>query len=175
MDEDTVVAVFANTVAAGQALERLRVGGIGPESISVVGRSFHVEERLSGYYSLGEGPRYVGRAQEFWSGLMTAARFQAFLWLPGIGPLVIAGPLVDPLMCRLTAEGADTNTTAFASALMDIGFVPTVARKYESAINGDMVLVMVRGQADAVGRAVAAMNRVPKLEMDVFDNTAQQG
>jgi hypothetical protein len=41
MDEGTAVAVFANTDDAAKAIERVKLVGTDPQTVSVVGRAFH--------------------------------------------------------------------------------------------------------------------------------------
>ena len=48
-----------------------------------------------------------------------------------------------------------------------------MAGEYESAIIRDLVLVMLEGQTEAAGQAVAAISRVPELEFDLFGSMAQ--
>ena len=57
-----------------------------------------------GYYNTGDRMMYWGKLGAFWGGLWGLLFGSAFFLVPGIGPLVVAGPLVTWIVGAL--EGA---------------------------------------------------------------------
>jgi len=61
-------------------------------------------EHVVGYYNTGDRMKYWGKLGAFWGGLWGFLLGSAFFWIPGIGPLVVAGSLVSWIVGAL--EGA---------------------------------------------------------------------
>lgn len=74
------------------------------KKLSIVGKDYHTEEQVVGYYHTGDRMKYWGKLGAFWGGLWGILLGAAFFWIPGIGPLVVAGPLVYAIIGGL--EGA---------------------------------------------------------------------
>ena len=51
---DTVVAVFADHEAAEGAVKKLTAAGFEMKNLSVVGKGYHTEENVVGFYSAGD-------------------------------------------------------------------------------------------------------------------------
>src|SRR5688572_20053205 len=164
VEEDTVVAVLAAMSNATQAVRQIRSGGVDPKEISIIARAHGVEEISAGYYSLGRGPHYLGNDSPFWTGLWAEGLQGGFLSIPGLGPVVIVGPLLESLLGRLDACGPNDGHP-IQRALRDNGVPAAVGKKYEDAVKANMVLVLVRGPTDDVARAAAAMSRTHVLEL----------
>jgi ABC-type branched-subunit amino acid transport system substrate-binding protein len=55
MDQaDTIIAVFPNHEDADKAVQALAAAGIGVKNISVVGKGYHTEEKVMGFYNMGD-------------------------------------------------------------------------------------------------------------------------
>ena len=64
------------------------------KKLSIVGKDYHTEEHVVGYYSTGDRMLYWGELGAFWGGFWGLLLGSAFFWVPGIGPLVVlTGPL----------------------------------------------------------------------------------
>jgi len=66
----------------------------------------HSEEDVVGYYNTGDRMRSWGKNGAFWGGIWGVLFGSAFFVIPGIGPLVAAGPLVGAHGSRAEAERA---------------------------------------------------------------------
>ena len=64
------------------------------KKLSIVGKDYHTEEHVVGYYTTGDRMMYWGKLGAFWGGFWGLLFGSAFFWVPGIGPLLVAGPLV---------------------------------------------------------------------------------
>ena len=72
--------------------------------LSIVGRDYHTEEHAIGFYTSGDRMRFWGGRGTFWETLAGPLSSSGFFLIPGIGPLVVMGPLVGGIIGAL--EGA---------------------------------------------------------------------
>ena len=78
--------------------------GLRYEKLSIVGRDYHTDEHVVGYYNANDRMKAWGRNGAFWGGIWGLLFGSAFFAIPGLGPLLVAGPLVAWIVGAL--EGA---------------------------------------------------------------------
>ena len=54
MTENSVVAVYHTHTEADQAVKELQRGGVDMHKLSIVGKGYHTDEQVVGYYNAGE-------------------------------------------------------------------------------------------------------------------------
>src|SRR5579863_8185451 len=91
---DAVVNLCDTHEEAEDMVRRLQKAGFDMKKISIVGRNYHSEEKVTGYYNTGDRMKAWGKAGAFWGGLWGMLFGSAFFLIPGVGPLFAAGPLV---------------------------------------------------------------------------------
>jgi len=64
---DTVIAVFANHEAAEAAVKKLTAGGFAMKNLSLVGKGYHTEEKVVGFYNIGDRVKFWGKRGAFWA------------------------------------------------------------------------------------------------------------
>lgn len=75
-DTDSVVAVFTSHQDAEAAIKELQQSGFDMKKLSIVGKDYHSEENVIGYYNLGDRVATWGKFGAFWGwNLGTALRF----------------------------------------------------------------------------------------------------
>lgn len=151
--ENVAVAIFNTHVEAENAVKELQKSGFDMKKLSIVGKDYHTEEQVVGYYHTGDRMKYWGKLGAFWGGLWGILFGAAFFWIPGIGPLVLAGPLVSAIVGGL--EGAVTvgGLTALGAGLYSIGIPKDSIITYESSVKADKFLLAVHGSADDMVKA----------------------
>jgi uncharacterized membrane protein len=82
----------------------LQRAGLDMKKMSIVGKDYHTDERVVGYYNAGDRMKYWGEQGAFWGGIWGMLFGAAFFAIPGIGPISVAGPLVAWIVGAL--EGA---------------------------------------------------------------------
>src|ERR1700689_5446666 len=92
-DTNAVIAVYDNHSAAENAVKQLQRSGFDMKKLSVVGKDYHTDEQVVGYYNAGDRMKYWGKMGAFWGGLWGLLVGAAFFWVPGVGPLLVAGPV----------------------------------------------------------------------------------
>ena len=103
-NNNSVVAIYDSHTAAEEAVRKLHNVGFDMRKLSIVGKDYHTEEDVVGYYNTGDRIATWGKFGAFWGGIWGFLFGAAFFWVPGIGPLAIAGPLVSWIVGAL--EGA---------------------------------------------------------------------
>ena len=86
--------------------------------LSIIGADYHSEEDVVGYYNTGDRMRSWDKHGAFWGGIWGVLLGSAFFVIPGIGPLVAAGPLVVAIVSALEGEVVVGAIGALGAGLM---------------------------------------------------------
>jgi hypothetical protein len=152
-DTAAVIAVYDNHFSADEAVKELQKSGFDMKKLSIVGKDYLTEDQVVGYYNAGDRMKYWGKWGAFWGGFWGLLFGSAFFWVPGIGTVLVAGPLVSWIVGAL--EGALTlgGLSAIGAGLYTIGIPKDSIVQYETALKADKFLVVAHGTSDGVARA----------------------
>ena len=100
-----IVAVYADHEQAESAIRRLHKDGFALDELSIVGRNIQVTEEPRGFVSTGDYVSAGARTGAAAGGLAGIALGAALLLVPGIGPVVVAGPLAAALLAGHRGRG----------------------------------------------------------------------
>lgn len=89
----------------------------------------------------------------------------AFFWIPGIGPLIAAGPLVATILAGLEGAAAVGGLSALGAALFSIGIPKDSIVTYETALKVEKYLLIVHGTQDEVTRAKEMLSGHPGAQV----------
>ena len=151
--ENVGIAVFNTHVEAETAVKELQKSGFDMKKLSIVGKDYHTEDQVIGYYHTGDRMMYWGKLGAFWGGLWGILFGAAFFLIPGIGPLVVAGPLVASIVGGLEGAVAVGGLTALGAGLYSLGIPKDSIINYESSVKSDKFLLVVHGAGDELARA----------------------
>ena len=152
-DKNSVVAIFESHDRAEDAIRELQKDGFDMKKLSIVGKDYHTEEHVVGYYNTGDRMKYWGKLGAFWGGLWGLLFGSAFFWVPGIGQLLVAGPLVIWIVGALEGAVVTGGLTALGAGLYSIGIPKNSIVQYETEVKNGKLLLVVHGTADEVKRA----------------------
>jgi hypothetical protein len=156
---NSTVAVYTTHTEAEAAVKDLQRAGFDLKKLSIVGRDYHTDEHVVGYYNAGDRMRYWGKLGAFWGGIWALLFGSAFFWIPGLGPLLVAGPLVTWIVGAMGEAAVVGGLSALGAGLYSLGIPKDSILRYETAIkNGSFVLVAY-GTPDDVARAHAIVSR----------------
>ena len=93
-DKNSVVAIYETHDEAELAVKSLQEAGIDMKSLSIAGKGQHTDEHVTGYYNTGDRMKLWGKVGAFWGGLWGLLFGSALFAIPGVGPVLVAGPLV---------------------------------------------------------------------------------
>jgi len=157
--------VFNTHEEAEAAIRTLSKSGYDMTKLSVVGKGYHSEEHPLGFYTVGDRIKAWGGTGAFWGGIWGLLFAPAVFFLPGVGLVALAGPMVAALVSALEGAVVVGGISALGAALTQLGLPKAEVIKYESAIKVDKYVLMIHGGAEEVTQArhVLDSNQVWKV------------
>ena len=152
-NKNAVVATFDNHTQAEAAIKELQTAGFDMKRLSVVGKDYHTEEHVVGYYNTGDRMKYWGKLGAFWGGVWGFIFGSAFFFIPGIGPLVVGGPLVSWIVGALEGATLYGGLSALGAGLFSIGIPKDSIVKYQTYLKSGKFLLVAHGTPDEVKKA----------------------
>lgn len=150
---NAVVGICNSHTEAESSVKELQRSGFDMKKLSIVGKDYHTEEHVVGYYNTGDRMMVWGKRGAFWGGLWGWLFGSALFFIPGIGPLVVLGPLVAWIVGALEGAVVIGGLSALGAALFSIGIPKDSIVKYELALKSDKFLVIAHGTSDEVAKA----------------------
>jgi len=166
-NQNAVVAIYNNHTEAEEAVRELQRDGFDMKKLSIIGKDYHAEEHVVGYYNTGDRVKYWGKLGAFWGGFWGLLFGSAFLIVPGIGPLVVGGPLVAWIIGALEGAVLIGGLSAVGAALYSIGIPKDSILKYEKSLKSDNFLVVAHGTAEEVQQARGILEQSKATETAV--------
>src|ERR1022692_3345572 len=150
---DSVVAVYQTHTEADQAVKELQRGGVDMHKLSIVGKGYHTDEQVVGYYNTGDRMKYWGKVGAFWGGFWGLLFGSAFFMIPGLGPILAAGPVVAWIVGAVESAVVVGGVSALGAGLYSMGIPKDSIVKYETALKTDQFLLIAHGTAAEVAKA----------------------
>jgi hypothetical protein len=150
---NSVVAVYATHAEADQAVKELQRGGFDMHKLSIVGKGYHTDEHVVGYYSTGDRMKYWGKVGAFWGGFWGLLFGSALFMIPGFGPVLAAGPVVAWIVAGLEGAVEVGALGAVGAGLFSIGIPKNSIVRYETALKTDQFLLIAHGSTAEVTQA----------------------
>lgn len=157
--ENSVVAIYPSHTAAEAAVKELQQSGFDMKKLSIVGRDYHIDEHVVGYYNTGDRMKAWGKKGAFWGGLWGFLFGSAFFWIPGLGPLLVAGPLVSWIVGALEGAAVVGGMSVLGAGLYGLGIPNDNILKYETALKTDKFVLIAHGSLDDTTRAKDILNQ----------------
>ena len=175
MSEKTaVVAIYESHAQAEEALKELQQSGFDMKKLSIVGKDYHTEEQVVGYYNAGDRMKRWGSSGAFWGGFWGLLFGSAFFAIPGIGPVLAAGPIVAWIVGALEGAVVVGGLTMIGAGLYSIGIPKDSIVEYETAIKSDRFLILAHGTAEEVNRAEEIMRNARAEGISVHELIAHE-
>jgi len=156
-DNNIVVAVYDAHTGAERGVRELQTFGFDMKKLSIVGKNPHAEEHVVGFYNAGDRIKAWGKtgagAGAFWGGIWGLLSGAAFFAVPGIGPVLVAGPLVAWIVGALEGAVVVGGVGVIGAGLFSIGVPKDSILSYEVALKTDRFLLLVHGTAEEATRA----------------------
>ncbi|MDR3592214.1 MAG: hypothetical protein P4N41_21355 [Negativicutes bacterium] len=148
----TVIGVFSSQKDAEQAVNRLRQQGFSNEEINIVskkqGGKQYVDDDISDGALTGGTLGGIG-------GLILGA---GALAIPGVGPIIAAGPIAAAL------SGAVAG--GLAGGLIDWGIPAEVSRHYEQEVASGSILAVIRTNRQKVDQAAQILRQAGAKDVE---------
>jgi hypothetical protein len=164
---DAVIAVFDDHQAAETAVKKLTAAGFEMKHLSVVGKGYHTEEKVVGFYNIGDRIKFWGKRGAFWGGLWGLFFGGLFMAIPVVGHVIVLGYLTAMAVSAVESAVVVGGLSALGAALYSIGVPKDSVIQYEAAVKADGFLVMAHGTAAEMARAKAVLGTVNPSRLDV--------
>lgn len=172
-DPATVVAIYNSHTDAEQAVGKLSAASFDITKVSIVGKDYHSEEKVVGYYTTGDRMKSWGGLGAFWGGIWGLLFGAGFFLIPGIGPVVVAGPFLAALVGALESAVVAGGLSAVAAGLVGLGIPKQSAIKYEAEVKADKFVLVAHGTPEELKRAQAILADTSPVSIEQHEATAQ--
>lgn len=168
----SIVAVYPNHAAAEKAIQQLHEAGFANSDLSIIGRDFQLKEEPVGFVSAADYARAGAATGTSFGGLFGLLVGAAVVLIPGLGPVIVAGPLAAALLAGVEGAIAGTAPGSLAVVLVGWGIPKERALKYETQIEGGKFIVVVRGVPEVVARARSLLAPHTPEHLEVYEPAA---
>ena len=165
--ESVAVAVCKTHTEAEQVVKELQQSGFDMKKLSIIGKDYHEEDKVVGYYNKKDVIKSWGKSGAFWGGIWGMIFGSGFFLIPGIGPVMLAGPIVATLVGGLEGAALVGGLSALGGALFSIGIPKDSVIKYEKELKADKFLVVAHGTQNDIDKAREIMNINNKIDVTV--------
>jgi uncharacterized membrane protein len=157
--DNAIVAIYPTHTDAESAIKELQQSGFDMKKLSIVGRDYHTDENIVGYYNTSDRMQAWGKAGAFWGGLWGFLFGSAFFFIPGMGPILVAGPLVSWIVGALEGAILVGGLSVVGAGLYGLGIPKDSILRYETAITNDKFVLIAHGSMDDTTHAQEILDR----------------
>ena len=168
----SVIAVFPDHESAETAIKNLNAAGFDMKKLSLVGKGYHTEEKVVGFYTVGDRIAFWGSRGAFWGGFWGLFLGGAMLTIPVLGQVIVLGTLTAMVVSAMEGALIVGGFSGLAAALYSLGVPKHSVIAYETAIKTDGFLVMAHGSAAEIERARSILHAVNPTQLDVHSGEA---
>ncbi|GIP40483.1 hypothetical protein J31TS4_37630 [Paenibacillus sp. J31TS4] len=168
MENKKIVGVFDTEHEATQAIEELKRQGFSTDDISVIAKNKGDVSNISDETGTKapEGVATGAATGGLLGGLTGLLAGIGALAIPGIGPIVAAGPIA----ATLTGAAVGAGTGGLVGGLVGLGIPEEEAKHYESYVNDGKILVMVDSDASRDRGVYSAFRQNHSLNASMYDD-----
>jgi hypothetical protein len=116
--------------------------------------------------------KYWGKVGAFWGGFWGLLFGSALFMIPGLGPVLAAGPVVAWIVAGLEGAVAVGGLGVLGAGLYSIGIPKDSIVKYETAIRSDQFVLIAHGTAAEVAKARDIIHTTHPAEVNVHSGEA---
>src|SRR3984957_17034388 len=110
--------------------------------------------------------KHWGGLGAFWGGLWGLLLGAGLFLIPGVGPVLVAGPFLAALVGALESAAIVGGLSALAAGLVSMGIPKESAVKYEAEIRADKFVMVVHGTPEELERARAILSDTSPLSVE---------
>jgi hypothetical protein len=170
--ESSVVGVYTHLDVAEDAVRKLGEGGFPIQHVSIIAQDLGSEKKIHGFVTSCDVAKSSARTGAWVGGIFGLLVGAAFLWVPGVGPLVVAGSLASALLGGLEGAVAGAAGAGLLGWLMSLGISKQHILKYEQHVKAGKYLLVAHGSADDAAKAKQILTATKPAELDVHGPAA---
>lgn len=165
MAQQSGVHVYHNLAEAEEAVKRLISREFPADQISIVTQNLETEKQVHGFITAGDVAAEGAVTGAWMGGLFGLLVGAAFVWVPGFGPLIVAGPFAAALLGGLEGVMAGAAGGGLLGALFGWGVSKEHILKYEEVVKGGNYLVIVNGDEAQINQANSILQSIEGAEV----------
>jgi uncharacterized membrane protein len=169
--ENIISGHFSTHADAEGAVRALSESGVPIKHVSIVAQNLQTTETVQGFVTTADVAGAGASTGAWWGGFFGFLVGSAFLWIPGFGPLVVAGALASSFLGLLEGAAVGAVGGGLVGALMGYGLSKDKAIKYESVVRAANYLVLMHGDAMQIRTARDVLERLHASEIEVSERT----
>jgi len=154
-----VFAIYNTRTQADQAVKELVNSRCDLGKLSVVGRDYQTERGCQTYSAFEDRLRYRRQYGAFWRTLSDLSVRAMVVWIHGLGPIMVTGPLASVFASMRTETDSVHQIGVIGAVLGSLGVPQSSALKYESAIRASQYLLNITGTEEELAASKAVMER----------------
>ena len=166
--EGGTIAVYETLEKAEEAVRTLGENGFPIANISIIATDLTSERDIHGVVTTGDIAK-LGLGVGGWAGgifgLLIGA---AFVWVPGFGPLLVAGPVAAMLLGGIEGAAVGAAGGGVLGGLVGLGLSRAHTLKYEDHLRGGRYLVIASGTAEEIERAEDLLRQNANVALDTY-------
>ena len=170
----STIAIYATHVAAEEAIKELQRSGFEIRKLSIIGQDFHSSEHVVGFYNLDDRMKAWGRAGAFWGGVWGCLFGSALFLIPGLGSLVVAGPLVGWIVGMVEGAVVVGGLSIVGAALYNLGIPKDSIIKYEAALKTGKFILLAHGPLFEANLAREILHRTLPENLELHEHGAAE-
>jgi len=174
MNTGGIIATYDTHHQAEDAIRELNRAGFRMQQLSIIGKGYRSEEYPVGFYTVGDRMKTWGGVGAFWGALWGMLFGAAFFWIPGIGLLGAAGPIVHVLAGAVEGAALVGGVSVLGAALANIGVPNDAVVRYERSVRADKYLLIAHGSEQEIGQARAIVERSGAVDVGSFDTSDEE-
>jgi uncharacterized membrane protein len=164
----SVIAHFPSHIEAERVVLELQKHGFDMQKLSIIGKDYQTAEHVRGFLTWKDTAKVGAAGGVYWGsffgGLFGILAGAGVVFIPGIAPIVIAGPIAGVLAGWLEGTivgGAGAAAIGgLAGALGGLGIPKNEVLKYEDKIEAGEFIILVTGSDDDVRQAKQILDEI---------------
>ncbi|MHC5715817.1 MAG: general stress protein [Nostoc sp.] len=164
----TVVANFPSHAEAERVVLELQKSGFDMQKLSIIGKDYQTTEHVRGFLTWKDTAKAGAAGGGYWGsfvgGLFGILAGAGVLFIPGVAPIIIAGPIAGIfagwLEGTLVGAAGAAALGGLAGALSGLGIPKYEILKYETQIRAGEFIILVTGSNEDVSQAKQMLDRI---------------
>jgi hypothetical protein len=172
MSEQSVVGIYHKMDEAEKAVRALDRAGFPIKQVTIASKDISSEKAVHGYVTACDVSKQGAATGAWLGGIFGLLVGAAFMWVPGIGPVVVAGSLSAALLGGVEGALAGSALGGILSGLAAWGISKQHILKYEEVVKAGKFLVVAHGTADEVKKAQEVLAGTGAAELTSHNEAA---
>ncbi len=162
-ENKAIVAVCVGHAHAEKAIAELKRLGFDVKNLSVFRKACLSEDEFVGVYTAGKRLSARGDSAAFWERMWDLLGDGGFFHVPGIGPVVFAGPFIHTLVATVDRGVAVDGLGALGAAIRSLGIPRVGILSHKVGIVAGQCAVVALGSSELVTKAKTSLADVPGM------------